>query len=1027
MDLVLCHLTADFDTLGAAVGVSLLNPGTRIVLAGGCHPTVRDFLALHRGEYALIERRSVSEDQIRSITVVDTQQRDRLGSIALWLDLPDCTITVYDHHSDLDHHRGQDDKNKRAMESGAIVAQHYHVASVGAATTLIVEALQHQQVIINSIEATVMALGIHADTGSLTFDHTTVRDAAALTWLMAQGANPRVIAEYVEPGLSPALQDLLPTVLTHIQVKSLGGISLAWVKVSVNAHTPGLSSLTSRIMDLTESDVLIFASHYPSGDGTKMSVIGRSRSGSFGTAHLDAIDLGQIFRELGGGGHAKAAAVTLHFPSPSTSLASSSPNLVSELTLSSELPASELPASELTADTALEQILTQVESQLPSPAKARTLMSSPVRTIRPDISIAEAHRILLRYGHSGLSVVDSDGRLVGIISRRDLDIALHHNFSHAPVKGFMSTNLKTIGPDMSLPEIESLMVTYDIGRLPVLDGDEMVGIVTRTDVLRQLHQTQQVLLAQQTDENGPQSAGFSQMGKKTDEKSSNLLAPLGSISSELSSLQRFNHNHPRRDCPLPQTMTQRLRDRLIPELWDLLQSVALEAETRGWHLYVVGGAVRDLLLAKDGDPFLIPDVDLVVDGCHRQDETAAGVELAKALQKHYPNARLQVHGRFQTAALLWHHDPVLKSLWLDIATARTEFYPYPAANPEVEASSIRQDLYRRDFTINALAIRLTSPRAGELLDFFGGTLDLKSHHIRVLHPNSFIEDPTRIFRAVRFSVRLDFKIEPQTRRYIRHAIASGIYHQVQTEMDVAPALQTRLRKELQYILEAPYWRTAIQLLADLNALQCIHADLALSPKIWWQLRLVDRWLKRFDPDSQLAHWLVLLEVVISHLDDPYPKTIAENLQLPTDSIRRLSQFKAIYKDLHQTLMSSTADPTPNPITPPSNPPAPPPLRSPAPPLPPSAITTYLKPYDRSTLILVGVRSDRPLRRLIWKYLAHWSHVKAPLNGNDLKELGYKPGRQFKWILNQLLAATLDENIETAADAKIFLTTLRLPG
>ena len=976
MDLVLCHLTADFDTLGAAVGVSRLNPGTRIVLAGGCHPTVRDFLALHRDEYPLIERRSVPEDQIRSITVVDTQQRDRLGLAAHWLDRPDCTVTIYDHHSgDRDNARIAPDQASTVIE-----ASDRHIEDVGAATTLVVEALQQQHMTLNAIEATVMALGIHVDTGSLTFDHSTVRDAAALTWLMAQGANPRVIAEYVEPGLSPTLQDLLPVVLQNLQVKDLEGITLAWVDVEVHAHIPGLSSLASRVMTLTESDVLIFASHYPYSDGMKMNVIGRSRGGSFSTAHLGAIDLGLIFRELGGGGHPKAAAVTVHFP-PTPSV-----------------------TPEQTPEAILNQILTQIETQLPSPPKARSLMSSPVRTIRPDISIAEAHRILLRYGHSGLSVVDNEDQLVGVISRRDLDIALHHNFSHAPVKGFMSTNLKTIGPEMALPEIEALMVTYGIGRLPVLDGGHLVGIVTRTDVLRQLHQTQQSQMEQQR----VQSLSWSDKSMAAGEGT----APLSQVRQRITS-PRFNRNQPRRYCPLPEVVTRRLRDRLIPALWDLLQNVAQQAEVRGWQLYVVGGAVRDLLLAEDGDPFLIPDIDLVVDGCHQGDDQAAGVELAKAIREQYPQARLQVHGRFQTAALLWHNDPVLESLWLDIATARTEFYPYPAANPEVEASSIRQDLYRRDFTINALAIRLTSPRSGELLDFFGGALDLESRHIRVLHTNSFIEDPTRIFRAVRFAVRLGFEIEPQTRRYIEHAIASGIYHRVQLEMDSTPALQTRLRKELQHILEAPYWRTAIQLLASLNALQCIHPSLHLSPEIWWQLRLVDRWLKRFDLDNQLAHWRVLLEVLISHLEDPHPKIVAENLQLPTESIHRLSHVQTTQTALHQALIPSASVTAPTAPT--------------APTLRPSAIVAQLKSYDLPTLILVGVRGDRRLRRLIWQYLSHWSHVKSPLNGNDLKALGYKPGRQFKGLLEQLLAATLDGKIHTVEEAKTFLTTLTIPG
>ena len=204
-----------------------------------------------------------------------------------------------------------------------------------------------------------------------------------------------------------------------------------------------------------------------------------------------------------------------------------------------------------------------------------------------------------------------------------------------------------------------------------------------------------------------------------------------------------------------------LRSRLAPQLWELLTLASLEAQKRGWHLYLVGGGVRDLLLAEGTGGLMIQDLDLVVDGFHKTADVGAGVELAKALQLLYPEARLEIHGAFQTAALLWHQDPKLESLWVDIATARTEFYPYPAANPEVEASSIRQDLYRRDFTINAMALRLTSPHPGTLLDFFGGLLDLRAKQIRVLHANSFIEDPTRIYRGVRFAVRLGFQLKPK--------------------------------------------------------------------------------------------------------------------------------------------------------------------------------------------------------------------------------------------------------------------------
>jgi tRNA nucleotidyltransferase (CCA-adding enzyme) len=905
MDLILCHTTADFDTLGAAVGLSRLQPGTRIVLTGGCHPTVRDFLALHRDEYALIERRSVNPQTIRSLFVVDTQWRDRLGKAAEWFDLPGITITLFDHHFNL---------------ASDIPAQQTYVEPVGATATLIAERLQTAQMTLSPIEATVMALGIHVDTGSLTFDHTTVRDAAALTWLMQQGASLRAIAEYVEPGLSPKLQDLLTLALDQLQTETVQGLAIAWVMLQTDSYVPGLSNLASRLMDLTESDVLILAVRYPSADPQeeRLTLIGRLRGWSASGSQINQIDLRELFAPVGGGGHAKAAAAALRTTEPAV---------------------------------VLDQLLQRLREQIPQPPTARELMSSPVRTIRPDTTIAEAQRILLRYGHSGLSVVDEGDRLVGIISRRDIDIALHHGFSHAPVKGYMTPNLKTITPETPLPEIESLMVTYDIGRLPVLDQDALVGIVTRTDVLRQLHQEKAI-------------GG-----------------------------RQWSEGEARAACALPQVVRDLLRDRLASPLWHVLNAAAVEADRRGWQLYLVGGAVRDLLLADPDESLLLDDIDLVVDGFHRAADQEAGVALARTLRQTYPHARLQVHGRFQTAALLWHHDPELDSLWIDIATARTEFYPYPAANPEVEASSIRQDLYRRDFTINALAVRLTAPRTGELLDFFGGWMDLQTRQIRVLHANSFIEDPTRIYRAVRFAVRLGFQLESQTEGYIRHAIASGIYYRIQAEMDRTPALQTRLRRELKYILQAPYWRPAIRLLADLGALRCIHPKLELSDRLWKQLQVVDRWLKRFDPDQMLEHWQLLLELLILQLDPGDRGKVAENLQLPADSIHRLQEFVEIQQTIERSLPHYTR---------------------------PSEIVACLNPYDLATLTLLGVHLPRLIRKPIWHYLTHWSQVKPLLDGNDLKAMGYKPGPRFKSILDAILAATLDGVVSDRDAAIAFL-------
>jgi tRNA nucleotidyltransferase (CCA-adding enzyme) len=925
MDLILCHTTTDFDALGAAVGLTRLKPGAKLVLTGGMHPAVRDFLALHRDEYALIERRSVNPKQIQSLVIVDAQKRDRLGKAAEWLDLPYVTsIEIYDHH--LDAHSD-------------IPATSVQIEPVGATTTIIVEQLQQSSVQLTTAEATVMALGIHVDTGSLTFDQTTARDAAALAWLMAVGASVRQIAEYVDPGLSPQLQALFKLALGNLQSQNYLGYTISWVLLQTRNFVPGLSSLASRLVELTESDALLLAAEYPGREGEgenfssipsqdEVQTLTSSRLIIIGRSRIESTNLNQLFQPLGGGGHSQAASVRLR---------------------------------DVDALATIEQLVNQIKDQIPQPLTARELMSSPVRTIRPETTINEAQRILLRYGHSGLSVVDENDQLAGVVSRRDLDLALHHGFGHAPVKGYMTRNVKTIVPETSLPEIESLMVTYDIGRLPVLEDGQLVGIVTRTDVLRQLHQIG----------NGESFDRLRNRGMGNGENYCTI--PITN----------------------PQSIIPNLRERLAPVLWELLTQAAREAQRRGWHLYLVGGAVRDLLLADASETLLLKDIDLVVDGCHRSADTGAGVTLAQALQTLYPNVRLDVHGAFQTAALLWHNDPVFDSLWVDIATARTEFYPYPAANPEVEASSIRQDLYRRDFTINALAVRLTPSRSGELplLDFFGGLLDLRSRHIRVLHANSFIEDPTRIYRAVRFAVRLGFEIEPQTEAYIRYAMESGVYERSLSQNNRAPALQTRLKSELKHILQAPYWKRALQILASLGALRCIHPTLELDEMLWWQVRLVDRWLRRFDPNRRLEHWQMRLEVLLAYLAPGQRAAVAENLQLPVDSIERLQQLAQAQAEVEKSLPNAKL---------------------------PSEVVWLLRQYKLPTLVLIAIRTSRAIRRTLWKYLTTWADIQAPLNGNDLKKLGYKPGPQYREMLDALLAAMLDGVIQHEIEAKVFL-------
>lgn len=967
MHLVLCHTTADFDTLGTAVGAALLRPGSRIVLTGGAHPTVQAFLSIWRDEYPLIERKAVDFDRVRSLTLVDASSRDRFSPVSDWFHLAEQSnlpIYIYDHHDSDD---GSDDQPASSPDLPDAEA---HIEAVGAATTLVAEVLRSQSIPINPSEATVMALGIHSDTGSLGFEQATVRDAEALAWLMAQGANQQVVADNREPGLSPKLQGLLGKALDTIQTERVRGHQLGWVQLETAHFVPGLSGLAEHLIAVLKLDTLLLIATHPKGtqqpekQAYKAVVIGRSHTNPL--LPNSAINLSPIFESLGGGGHAQAASAVV---------SGDEVEIIDDL---------------------FETALKEVRAQIPQPPTARSIMSSPVRTILPETSIDEAQRILLRYGHTGLCVVNASGELVGLISRRDIDVSLRHGLGHAPVTGCMSRQIKSVEPQTFVTKIQDLMMTYDIGRLPVLERGQLVGIVTRTDLLRQLHQEQ----SQQQRNDAEQNDHKSTRPNGNDASSSNHEESLsGPITQSSSALSR---------PPSAQTLFQQLESRLS-EIWPALMLIADIADQSGWAIYLVGGAVRDLLLslvpgpARQSHP--LTDIDLVVDGAGE----GAGVALAEAIQQRYSQVEMQVHGQFQTAALIWHSkdasagagDPLL----LDIATARTEFYPYPAANPEVEASTIRQDLYRRDFAINAMAVRLNSGRdngvlQGQLLDFFGGWLDLQQRQVRVLHSNSFIEDPTRIFRAVRFAVRLGFAIEPQTETFIRYAISSGVYEQTQANEAKTPALQTRLKAELKYLLCAGQWEASLAQISRLGALACLHKSLEMTPALWRQLRRMMRWLNKFSVNSDSPYlgevapqWLMLLALIIAQLDPGLRATTAANLHLDAQSQRRLKHLHLWEADLLKQLPKSKK---------------------------PSEIYSLLKKYEQSELLLMSDRYPYTLGPQIWQYIIQLCHQPPLLNGDVLKQLGYKPGPQFRDILTAVHHLTLDGVLTTTQAAQSYV-------
>ncbi len=454
------------------------------------------------------------------------------------------------------------------------------------------------------------------------------------------------------------------------------------------------------------------------------------------------------------------------------------------------------------------------------------------------------------------------------------------------------------------------------------------------------------------------------------------------------------------------TLYQQIAER-TPEIWPVLMLIAEAAEQRGWSLYVVGGAVRDLLLDQLGDSWPLTDIDLVVEstveesvvedikdapkgipiskGTTTETKKGAGVVLAEAIRAKYPEIETQVHGQFQTAVLTWQ-------VWqIDIATARTESYPYPAANPEVQSSSIRQDLCRRDFTINAMALALSGVQAGQLIDLYDGWLDLMQRQVRVLHVESFIDDPTRIFRAVRFSVRLGFELEAQTEQLIRIAVSSGVYTRSRSEHEKVPALQSRLKAELKYLLEEAGWEKSLVKLDDLGALACLDAGLAITPKLLRQLRRLGRWVRKFEVDQ--PQWLLMLELVLSQLETDKSDRVACSLNLAAQSQHRLHNIHAWEAHLTEQMRQVTR---------------------------PSEVYELLRSHSRAELLLMAARHPRTLGPSIWRYINRLAVVPALINGATLKRLGYSPGPRFKKILADIHHHQLDGRLATAKSAEQYV-------
>ena len=426
MQIITSHNALDFDGLAAMIAAGKLYPSAVPVFSGTLSNRVKQFMALYKDLLMIKVPKEINLNEITGMIIVDTAAASRLGHLKGLVEKVGLDFHIYDHHPVMD---------------GDIRGSINEIHPVGAATTILVEKIIERKLTPNAFEATIMALGIYEDTGSLLFTSTTQRDVSAAAYLLGLGANLQIVANFMEQPFSGEQRQLLQNLLQTSRHYRIKNVDVVIAVAQSEEFISGLDVVTYQLMEVENCDVVFTVASMQG----KIHVVGRSRTGN--------VKVNEILKELGGRGHEKAAAAIIRGKETGKVV----------------------------------DLINGLLGELVQPALlARDIMSTPVKTIPMQTSIEDAGRIMLRYGHTGMPVIDQ-GKMVGVISRRDVDKAKLHNLGHAPVKGFMTTAVMSVAPDATVSEIHRIMVEYDIGRLPIIENNRLVGIVSRTDIIRTLH------------------------------------------------------------------------------------------------------------------------------------------------------------------------------------------------------------------------------------------------------------------------------------------------------------------------------------------------------------------------------------------------------------------------------------------------------------------------------------------------------------------------------------------------------------
>ncbi|MDY6823110.1 MAG: CBS domain-containing protein [Thermodesulfobacteriota bacterium] len=588
---------------------------------------------------------------------------------------------------------------------------------------------------------------------------------------------------------------------------------------------------------------------------------------------------------------------------------------------------------EMTLAQTEQELLTILQQQVQTRTRARDIMSSPPITATKTDPCRKVGELLTRYNINSLLITEKPeghGRVLGFITRQVIEKALYHELGDAPAGDYMTTNVSLATPDEELPEIQKKIIENNQRMLPVVENENgsAKGVITRTDLLNILvyqHETDKKHQAEALD---------------------------GSVHPKTKSVRRF------------------MQERLYDGMLDILKNAGEIASGLGFNAYVVGGFVRDMFLYRPTE-----DVDLVIEG----DGIAFAQQFAALM-----DARVHYYKKFGTAVVTLPDESKI-----DVASARMEYYKFPAALPTVEMSSIKLDLFRRDFTINTLAISLHPDRFGTLIDFFSAQRDIKEKTIRVLHSLSFVEDPTRIFRAIRFAQRFEFTIGKMTSGLIENAVKMDFFKRLSGR---------RVFGELRQILEEDNPVPAIHLLSDYNLMAAIHPAIKVDKNVLNILdaaREVVAWYELLFLEDTCDRWMVYFLVLLKGCDQEKTEEICNRFEL---NRRHQHLFIKERLDADDALHWLKRDRSPE----------------------NSRLFDRLSEFKIELILyIMAVAGDNDIKRRISHYIVHLKGMEPLIKGRDLKAMGISEGPVYSRILNAVRRARLDGIVKTHQDELTF--------